>query len=94
MIVKIELSTSLWKPGQKKTKSDYVSSTHFNKQPAILILGLQLEGQRLIPHGVQSAADGLRFFLYIIRIRDQLHLDVGIGETVRIHRDQVAALFY
>ena len=44
----------------------------------------------LVPHRVQRSVDGLRSLLARLRgARKQVHLDVGVGETVRVHRLQV-----
>lgn len=50
----------------------------------------QVEG--LVPLGVEVGADGLGLFLgLVLGVGDELDLDVGVGQTVGIHGDQVPA---
>lgn len=45
--------------------------------------------ESLIPDGVEGGLDGLGLHFHVVRTRDELHLDVGIRQTVGIHGNQV-----
>lgn len=50
----------------------------------------QVEG--LVPLGVEVGADGLGLLLgLVLGVGGELDLDVGVGQTVGIHGDQVPA---
>ena len=53
-----------------------------------------LQNDRLVPLGIQRGFDRFRFLLHVVRIRNQLQLDVGIRQTVWIHRNQISSLFH
>jgi hypothetical protein len=47
----------------------------------------------LIPDRVEIGLDGFRLLLVgVTSFRNQLDLDVGVAQSVRVHRDQVSGL--
>ena len=49
--------------------------------------------ERLLPRGVEAALDGFGLPLEgVARVRDELDLDVGVAQPVRIHRYQISCL--
>ena len=49
--------------------------------------------ERLLPRGVEAALDGFGLPLEgVARVRDELDLDVGVAQPVRIHRYQISRL--
>lgn len=53
-----------------------------------------LQRNGFVPHRIQRRSDGFCFLLHVIRVWNELDLDVRIAGTVRIHWNQVASLFY
>lgn len=50
------------------------------------------QGEGLVPLGVEVGADGLGLLLgLVLGVGDELQLDVGVGQTVGVHGNQVPA---
>lgn len=50
------------------------------------------QSKSLVPFGVEVGADGFGLLLGLtLGVRGELELDVGIGQAVGIHRDQIFA---
>lgn len=53
---------------------------------------MDLQAEGLVPLGVEVGADGLGLLLgLVLGVRDELELDVGVGQTVGVHGNQVPA---